>query len=297
MGKLPAALRDLACGLLVVALLYGDATVLLGSPRLVLLVLPLAALVTVALGAWRGGASALASWLVVILVNLPAVLVVLATMGRSPWLLALPAIGLAGAAAGVAAARMPALRRRWGVALAGLALALVVLGALGPRFAVALVASSEVREAPVPFRVAVPGGAPVAAADLRGRVAVIAFWATWCAPCQHELPMLDALYRRAGGDPRVAFLAVDVPMSDAPGEGDTPERAAAFFRQRGFHLPLAFDAGGEASRALRAHGLPTLLVLDRTGRVRLRHTGYVGAEDLGETLRNTIARLLAESAG
>jgi thiol-disulfide isomerase/thioredoxin len=166
---------------------------------------------------------------------------------------------------------------------------------MGPPFARSLVASHEVRELAVPFQLALPAGAPVTAADLRGRVVVIDFWATWCIPCQHELPELERLARRFAGDPRVAFYAVDVPLSDTPdAQGDTPQRALAFLRQQGFRIPLAYDAGGQAASALHAHGLPTLLVLDRAGRVRLRHVGYTGAEDLSETRARTIGDLLAE---
>jgi len=124
---------------------------------------------------------------------------------------------------------------------------------------------------------------------------VIDFWATWCAPCQHELPELEGLYRRFSGDRRVAFYAVDVSEADTPDErGDTPAQASEFLRKHGYRMPLAFDAGGRAAKALHAHGLPTLLVLDRSGRVRLRHVGFVGAEDLGATLAGTVEKLLAE---
>jgi hypothetical protein len=93
----------------------------------------------------------------------------------------------------------------------------------------------------------------------------------------------------------VVFYAVDFAGGDTPDDqGDTPARASEFFRRRGFRLPLAYDAGGRAAKALHAHGLPTLLVLDRSGRVRLRHVGFVGAEDLGATLTGTLQQLLAE---
>jgi thiol-disulfide isomerase/thioredoxin len=305
MRKVLAVLLELATGLILVAVLVVG-NLLLQSRSLVFLFLPLLAVAAVGLGAWRGRASGLPPWLVVALLNLPMALLVWYTAGRAWGLLLLPLVGLAFAAMGVAARRgsaargpaaapRPAAWRARRVALPLLAAAVVVLGAMGPRFARSLVVSHEVREPPVSFELALPAGAPVAAEQLRGRIAVIDFWATWCGPCQHELPELERLYRRFSGDPRVVFYAVDFSGGDTPDDqGDTPARASEFFRRRGFRMPLAYDAGGRAAKALHAHGLPTLLVLDRSGRVRLRHVGFVGAEDLGATLTGTLQKLLAE---
>ena len=306
MRRVVAVLLELATGLILVAVLVVG-NVLLQSRSLVFLFLPLLAVAAMGLGAWRGRASALPPWLVVPLLNLPLALVVWYTAGRTWGLGLLPLVGMAFAAMGIAAvrgsaARGPAVPRpaEWRarrVALPLLAAAVVVLGAMGPRFARSLVVSHEVREPPVSFELALPAGAPVAAEQLRGRIAVIDFWATWCGPCQHELPELERLYKRFSGDPRVVFYAVDFSGGDTPDDqGDTPARASEFFRRRGFRMPLAYDAGGRAAKALHAHGLPTLLVLDRSGRVRLRHVGYVAAEDLGATLTGMLQKLLAEGS-
>ncbi|HEV3454970.1 MAG TPA: TlpA disulfide reductase family protein [Thermoanaerobaculia bacterium] len=310
MRKALAALFELANGLVLVAVAFLGERVLLQSRSLVYAFLPLIGIAAIGLGVWRGRSSPLAAWQIVALLNLPMVLLIAYTAGHALRLLPMPVVGVAFAAMGVAMARgraargpgvrepaayEPAAWRSRRVALPLLAAALLVLGAMGPPFARSLVASSEVREPAVPFQLAPAAGAPVASRQLRGRIAVIDFWATWCVPCQHELPELERLYQRFAGDPRVAFFAVDVAEGDTPADqGDTPARARDFLRQHGYHLPLAFDPEGRAAKALRAHGLPTLLVLDRSGRVRLRHVGFVGAEDLGAMLAGTIEQLLAE---
>jgi thiol-disulfide isomerase/thioredoxin len=307
MRKVLAVLFELATGLILVAALAVGIMLLLQSRSLVFLFLPLLAVAAMGLGAWRGRARALPPWLVVLLLNLPMALVVWYTAGRTWGLGLLPVVGMAFAAMGIAAvrgsaARGPAAPRPAGwraprVALPVLAAALVVLGVMGPRFARSLIVSQEVREPPVSFELTLAAGAPVAAEQLRGRIAVIDFWATWCGPCQHELPEIEGLYRRFSGDPRVVFYAVDFSGGDTPADqGDTPARASEYFRRRGFRMPLAYDAGGRAAKALHAHGLPTLLVLDRSGRVRLRHVGFVGAEDLGAMLTGTLQKLLAEGS-
>jgi thiol-disulfide isomerase/thioredoxin len=296
MRKTLGALFELLNGLVLVAVFFLGERVLLQSRPLVYAFLPLLCIAAVGLGAWRGRSSALPAWLLIAILNLLMALLVLYAAGRAKGLLVLAVLSVAFTALGVYAARGPAARRSWRVALPVLAAAALVLGAMGPRFAKSLVASREVREPAVPFQFALPAGTPVAASQLRGRIAVIDFWATWCAPCQRELPEIERLYQRFAGDRRVVFYAVDVPMTDSPADqGDTPARAIDFFHRRGFSMPLAYDTGGRAAQALHAHGLPTLLVLDRSGRVRLRHVGFAGAEDLGETLAGTIEKLLAEN--
>jgi thiol-disulfide isomerase/thioredoxin len=305
MRKVLAVLLELATGLILVAALAVGVMLLLQSRSLVFLFLPLLAVAAMGLGAWRGRARVLPPWLVVLLLNLPMAIVAWYTAGRAWALLLLPLVSMAFAAVGIAAVRGPAVRgpaaprpagwRASRVALPVLAAAVVALGAVGPRFARSLVVSHEVREPPVSFELALPAGTPVSAAQLRGRIVVIDFWATWCGPCQHELPELEGLYQHFSGDPRVVFYAVDFSGGDMPDDqGDTPARASEYFHRRGYRIPLAYDAGGRAAKALHAHGLPTLLVLDRSGRVRLRHVGFVGAEDLGAMLTGELQQLLAE---
>ena len=60
--------------------------------------------------------------------------------------------------------------------------------------------------------------------------------------------------------------------------GDTPERFKSFVGRRHITLPLAYDLGGKAHAAFGFTGVPALVVLDRTGRVRLTHEGYNASE-------------------
>ena len=124
-------------------------------------------------------------------------------------------------------------------------------------------------------------------ASLRGRVTVLAFWATWCGPCREELPRLDALSRRYSANPKIAFLAVN---SEGEELASASRKANAFFRQMHCALPLAMSDSG-TQKTLGVHVLPTLLILDPSGRVRLVHTGYDGAEHLESIIRDEVAAL------
>jgi thiol-disulfide isomerase/thioredoxin len=109
---------------------------------------------------------------------------------------------------------------------------------------------------------ALQGRAPTLA-DLRGRPAIVHFWASWCGPCIKEAPQLAALQAELRG--RATLLGVD--WSDDRGS------ALAFVRRHGWRFPSLADPNGVAGNADDIAGLPTTFVLDRDGRVVRRLTG------------------------
>ena len=173
------------------------------------------------------------------------------------------------------------------MALASLA-ALVVLAVTAIPALATRVATRRM-SAPAPtFSISRLDGTAVSSSSLRGRVVVLDFWATWCPACRRELPELEKVYRRHQGNSMVAFWAVDVQK-----DGETPEKARDFMKQAGYTLPVA--CGSEKSLGgLHLEGFPSLIVIDKSGRVRLVHTGYDGSEQLQANLSGEIQTLLAE---
>jgi len=105
---------------------------------------------------------------------------------------------------------------------------------------------------------------PVALAGLRGRVVLLHFWATWCKPCEEEMPALDRL-RRSLDSPRFALLAVSV---------DEDRSQVESYRQRlGLSLPILLDPSHEVSRAYQTYRYPESFLLDREGKVIARFVG------------------------
>lgn len=135
------------------------------------------------------------------------------------------------------------------------------------------------------FSLVTQDGKTVSSATLRGRVVVLAFWATWCTPCRQELPQLQKVYEAYQRSPNVSFYAVGGPWG-----GDTMEKESALAEHLGLKLPLAFDSQG-AKQALGIDGFPTLVVIDREGHVRQVHTGYDASEQLARHVSDEVARL------
>lgn len=117
-----------------------------------------------------------------------------------------------------------------------------------------------------------------------GRVRVIDFWASWCDPCRHQLPLLDRLAREHG--PRgLAVYGVAFDEDRAMVE--------AFLANTPVSFPILWDRGGERlSAPFAITRLPTTLLVDRGGRVRSVHLGYDAAE--GRKLEAEVRALLAE---
>jgi thiol-disulfide isomerase/thioredoxin len=131
------------------------------------------------------------------------------------------------------------------------------------------------------------GGGTFSQDDLRDKVTVVTFWATWCGVCRGELQDLDALSDRYAGRP-VQFVAVN-----HEGGGVTPAQARPmvqrYLEQGNLGLGAAIDTGA-MSRTFRVGAIPHTVLFDPRGTVRHVHQGRVSAS----TLEDQVDALLAE---
>ena len=127
---------------------------------------------------------------------------------------------------------------------------------------------------------ATPDGGNLAMSTLRGKPLLINFWATWCAPCVREMPLIDRFYKdfKAKGW-QVLGLAVDSP---------TPVRAFLGQLEISFPIGLAGLEGSELSRHLgnERGGLPFTVAFDRRGRPVHRKLGETSYEELAGWARD-----------
>ncbi len=129
------------------------------------------------------------------------------------------------------------------------------------------------------------GGARLSLAQFRGHVVVLNFWGSWCTPCRAEAPVLAALSQHFGPS-GVRFLGVDI--------RDTPATAEAFQRDFRITYPSLNDPGDQI--ALDFHstvppaGIPTTLVISRTGLIAARVIGGVSYPGLRSLIAATLAQ-------
>ena len=246
-------------------------------------------------GLARPGHSFRAAWLQGFIVSLPGLLgdvalIINNGLGRLDIPLAITLTSIASAAAGVASRRLFAGRALRAIGLAALfAAALAAWVTIGlPQYLTFMSFRWSERTAPSLQFTSLDGTA-VHVPDPRGRIVVLGFWATWCLPCRWELPELARVAARYAHEPRVAVWAVDVGWGP-----ESPALATKYLARRALSIPAAFDSGFSA-RALGVHALPSIALIDGSGRVRITHVGYDRSEDLPRTLSSAIERLLAEA--
>lgn len=115
-------------------------------------------------------------------------------------------------------------------------------------------------------------GAPASLESLRGKPVLLNVWATWCGPCEKEMPDLQRLHERAG--PR-GLVIVGVSI-DQPSEA---EAVRAFARERGVTFALWHDPDDRVSSTFRLMGVPATFLIAPDGTLLWRHTGPVQADD------------------
>ena len=119
--------------------------------------------------------------------------------------------------------------------------------------------------------------------DLRGKVVFINFWASWCPPCRAEFPSIEKLYAGFRDYPDMFFLIIN--------EDRDVAAAKQYLEKEGYTVPLFRIAGGVPD-VIYTGTLPTTVVLDKQGTIRLHHEGF--ANYGSEKFRKQLEELLEE---
>lgn len=117
-----------------------------------------------------------------------------------------------------------------------------------------------------------PVGEDVTLSNLRGKIVVLNFWASWCQPCELEAPVLDEVADRYRVSPQdVVVLGVDVQ--------DLREEALDFARTNGVTYASLRDGEDDVKNAYQVPALPETFVIDKEGRIALKVAGQLTSPD------------------
>ena len=121
-------------------------------------------------------------------------------------------------------------------------------------------------------------GNEVRLSDFFGKPIVLNFWASWCGPCQSEMPDFNAAYESLKDE--VHFLMVN--MTD--GSYETIESASSFIAEQGYSFPVYYDTSGEALNVYGIRGVPMTLFINAEGEL----VAYANSALSGERLEQAL---------
>jgi thiol-disulfide isomerase/thioredoxin len=126
------------------------------------------------------------------------------------------------------------------------------------------------------FRLKTLDGRVLGPKDFKGKVVVVDFWATWCGPCQIQSRILEPLSRDYKGK-NVQFLAANV--------GEDERTVRSFLESKPFPYPVLLDADSAVSNSLGVYALPTLMIIDKKGKISFVQPGLTDADTLRQKLK------------
>jgi thiol-disulfide isomerase/thioredoxin len=110
--------------------------------------------------------------------------------------------------------------------------------------------------------------------DFKGKPVVLNFWASWCGPCQSEMPAFEEKYLEYGE--KVHFLMVNL----TDGRGETVESASGFIKGMKYTFPVYYDTAVEAARAYGVNSVPVTYFADAQGNLVTYARGAISADVL-----------------
>jgi cytochrome c biogenesis protein CcmG/thiol:disulfide interchange protein DsbE len=124
--------------------------------------------------------------------------------------------------------------------------------------------------------------------DLRGKVVLVDFWASWCPPCRQEAQTLTQVYQEYADQP-VEFVGVDI--------WDRQEDALAYINEYNVPYPNGIDERGTILIDYGVTGIPEKFIIDQNGVLRQQLVGPTSADTLRETLDELLASNTPDASG
>ncbi|MBV8783757.1 MAG: TlpA family protein disulfide reductase [Gammaproteobacteria bacterium] len=139
------------------------------------------------------------------------------------------------------------------------------IAALAAALALALPALAGTGGPAPQFTLGSRDGKEVSLTQFHGQVVMLNFWASWCGPCRQEMPLLEGIYKKYG---KMGFVLLGVNV-----EPDS-QAAQEWLKQTPVSFPILFDKDSKVSKLYEVAGMPSTVIIDRSGKVRMLHRGY-----------------------
>ena len=143
--------------------------------------------------------------------------------------------------------------------------------------------AANINQAASDFTLKSMSGENIKLSELAGNVVLLNFWASWCAPCRTEMPLLNELQTRY--EPLgFTVLGVNVEEDSKP--------ARTFLSKTPVDFPIPLDTRNEVSKLYDVLAMPTTVMIDRNGKIRYLHKGYKAGDE--KKYRKMIKQLIRE---
>jgi thiol-disulfide isomerase/thioredoxin len=145
------------------------------------------------------------------------------------------------------------------------------IAAVAAALALSLPALAGSTGGPAPgFTLASRAGQDVSLAQYKGDVVMINFWASWCGPCREEMPLLESIYKKYN---RMGFVLLGVNVEP------NAQAANDWLKATPVSFPILYDKDSKVSKLYDVAGMPSTVIIDRNGNLRLLHRGYKAGDE------------------
>lgn len=120
-------------------------------------------------------------------------------------------------------------------------------------------------------------------AEQKGKVVLLNFWASWCAPCREELPLLDDMHQKYE---KLGFTVLGVNIDEKP------SAAMKVLEEIPVQFPILMDPKNQVAQLYDIEAMPTTYILDRSGKLRFLHRGFQKGYEV--KYENEVKQLLRE---
>ncbi len=126
-------------------------------------------------------------------------------------------------------------------------------------------------------------GNTVMLSSFQNKVTVLNFWASWCSPCESEMPYFQRFYEELGDE--VNFVMLNL----TDGERETISSADDFISNGGFTFPVYYDSDLDAANTYYTTSIPVTYIIDTDGMIAAQHIGAISEEDLESMIQNALS--------